>query len=149
MNNFSIKLEIRIDWSEIDLFGHVNNVAISKYIQSARVNYLESIGLMQLQSETKIGPILASTNCQFLKTLFYPGQITIYSKVDFIKNTSFKVKHVMYDEKNQICVEAQDIIVFFDFNKNTKLPIPNEIRERMEKLEGYAIQAGLSEIGLS
>jgi acyl-CoA thioester hydrolase len=140
MNDFSTKLELRIDWSEIDLFEHVNNVAISKYIQAARVNYLEIIGLMQLQSETKIGPILASTNCQFCKPLFYPGQVTIYSKVDLIKNTSFRIKHVIYNEKNEICVEAQDIIVFFDFNNNTKLIIPNEIREKIEILEKNKIR---------
>jgi len=135
MNSFSTKLELRIDWSEIDLFEHVNNVAISKYIQSARVNYLETIGLMQLQSEAKNGPILASTTCQFRKPLFYPGQVTIYSKIDFIKNTSFGIKHIIYNEQNEISAEAQDIIVFFDFNNNTKIIIPNEIRERIETLE--------------
>jgi hypothetical protein len=28
MNDFSVKLEFRIDWSEIDLLGRVNNLAI-------------------------------------------------------------------------------------------------------------------------
>ncbi|AIF52984.1 thioesterase family protein [Pelosinus sp. UFO1] len=135
MNDFSTKLELRIDWSEIDLFEHVNNVAISKYIQSARVNYLETIGLMQLQSETKKGPILVSTTCQFRKPLFYPGQVSIYSKVEFIKNTSFGIKHIIYNEQNEISAEAQDIIVFFDFNNNAKLIIPNEIREKIETVE--------------
>jgi acyl-CoA thioester hydrolase len=135
MNDFSIKLELRIDWSEIDLFGHVNNLAILKYVQAARVNYLETVGLMQLQSETKTGPILASTSCQFRKPLFYPGQVTVYSKVDYIKNTSFRIQHGIYNDKNEISAEAQDIIVFFDFIKNTKLTIPNEIREKIETLE--------------
>ena len=85
MNNPSIKLDLRIDWSEIDLFGHINNVAILKYVQAARVNYLEMIGLMQSKAELQIGPILASTSCQFRKPLFYPGQVTIYSNVDSIK----------------------------------------------------------------
>ncbi len=51
MDDFKVKFEIRIDWSEIDLFGHINNLAIMKYVQSARVNYLELIGLMQMQAE--------------------------------------------------------------------------------------------------
>jgi len=135
MNGFSISLELRIDWSEIDLFGHVNNVAILKYVQAVRVNYLETIGLMQLQSETKIGPIIASTSCQFCKPLFYPGKLMIFSKVDSIKNTSFKIQHVIYNDKNEISAEAQDIIVFFDFIKNAKLTISNEIREKIEELE--------------
>jgi acyl-CoA thioester hydrolase len=135
MNDSSIKLELRIDWSEIDLFGHVNNLAIMKYVQAARVNYLELIDLMQLQTEKKIGPILASTNCQFRKPLFYPGQVTVYSRVDSIKNTSFRIQHRMYNDKHEVSAEAHDIIVFYDFNKNTKLPIPEAIRRKIESLE--------------
>ncbi len=51
MDDFKVKFEIRIDWSEIDLFGHINNLAIMKYVQAARVNYLELVGLMQMQAE--------------------------------------------------------------------------------------------------
>jgi acyl-CoA thioesterase FadM len=28
---------MRIDWIEIDLFGHINKLAIMKYVQAARV----------------------------------------------------------------------------------------------------------------
>ena len=135
MGDFSIKLELRIDWSEIDLFGHVNNLAILKYVQAARVHYLEVIGLMQLQAEAKIGPILASTTCQFRKPLFYPGQVTVYSNVDSIKSTSFRIQHGIYNDQNEISAEAQDIIVFFDFVKNAKKVIPDEIRKKIEGLE--------------
>lgn len=135
MKNFPSKLTLRIDWSEIDLFGHVNNLAILKYVQAARVNYLEAIGLMQSQSEAKIGPILASTGCQFRKPLFYPGQVTVYSKVNYIKNTSFRFQHLIYNEQNEIAAEAYDIIVFYDFIKNVKATIPNELKSKFESLE--------------
>jgi acyl-CoA thioester hydrolase len=135
MNDFKIKLQLRIDWSEIDLFGHVNNLAILKYVQAARVNYLEAVGLMQSQADAKIGPILASTSCQFRKPLFYPGQVTVYSKVDYIKNTSFRFQHLIYNDQNEIAAEAQDIIVLYDFLRNIKLTIPNELRSKFELLE--------------
>lgn len=126
------ELVIRIDWSEIDLFGHVNNLAIMKYVQAARVNMLEKLHLMQLQSEQKKGPILASVECQFLKPLFYPGQVTVYSNIDLIKNTSFKIHHTIFNENNEIAAQADDIIVFYDFIKNRKLHIDDELRERLE-----------------
>lgn len=137
-NDSSVKLELRIDWSEIDLFGHVNNLAILKYVQAVRVNYLELVDLMQLQTEKKIGPILASTNCQFRKPLFYPGKVTAHSKVDSIKNTSFRITHLIYNEKHELAAEAHDIIVFYDFNKNTKLAIPEAIRRKIEALENQS-----------
>ena len=141
MKNSQVKLEIRIDWSEIDLFGHVNNLAILKYIQAARVNYLEIIGLMQLQSTIKIGPILASTTCQFRKPLFYPGVVMIYTKVVAIKNTSFHFRHEIVNDKDDVIAEAQDIIVLYDFNKNTKILIPGEIKSKIIDLEGSSFQA--------
>jgi len=135
MNESSMKLELRIDWSELDVFGHVNNLEIMKYVQAARVNYLEKVGLMQLQSEKNIGPILASIHTQFRKPLFYPGQVTVYSGVDYIKTSSFKIHHEIYNDNNELAAEAQDIIVFYDFNRNHKLSIPEELRKKIELLE--------------
>jgi len=136
MENFSLKLELRIDWSEIDLFGHVNNLSILQYIQSARVNYLEAIGLMPLNSEIKTGPILASTTCQFRKILFYPGNVTVYSKVDLIKNTSFRIIHEIRNDQNEISAEAHDIIVLYNFEKNSKIIISDEMKKKIADL-GY------------
>lgn len=135
MNRVPLNIELRIDWSEIDLFGHVNNIAILRYVQTARVNCLEAIGLMQSQAKDKIGPILASTSCQFRKPLFYPGKVTIHSSVDQIKNSSFRVRHSVCNSNREIVAEAQDIIVLFDFHKQNKLTIPNELRKRIRKLQ--------------
>jgi acyl-CoA thioester hydrolase len=135
MDQYPLKMEVRIDWSEIDAFGHVNNLAILKYVQAARVKYLETIGLMQSQAEIKIGPILASTSCQYRKPLFYPGQVTVHSTVDAIKNTSFRMCHVVHNERSEIVAEAQDILVLFNFDKQTKLAIPDDLRQRIGKLQ--------------
>ncbi len=135
MDQYPLKTEVRIDWSEIDAFGHINNLAILKYVQAARVKYLEAIGLMQSQAEIKIGPILASTSCQFRKPLFYPGRVTVHSTVDAIKNTSFRMCHVVHNDKSEIVAEAQDILVLFDFHKQTKLTIPDDLRQRIGKLQ--------------
>ncbi len=137
-----IRFELRIDWSEIDLFGHVNNLAIMKYIQAARVNYLEMIGLMRMQSEMGIGPILASTSCQFRKPLFYPGQVAVYSKVDTIKTTSFPMLHEMLDDQGDIVAQAHDVIVFYDFGRNSKLKIPDEIREKIREAGSSSVNPG-------
>ena len=90
---------------------------------------------MQLQTESNQGPILASTSCQFVKPLFYPGEITIFSRVSSVKNSSFSIQHKILNDWNEIAAEAIDIIVFYDFNANTKLKLSNEIRESIEMLE--------------
>ena len=133
--NFPVKLQLRIDWSELDYFGHVNNVSFFKYIQASRVNYWDNIGLTRSHRETNIGPMLASCKCDFKQPLFYPSQITILSRVDFIRNTSFSICHRIMNHKGEIAAEAQDVMVMFDFNRNEKIAFPKGLKERIEKLE--------------
>jgi len=136
MNIFPAKLNLRIDWSELDLFGHVNNVMFFKYIQASRVNYWETVGIYEQYRHSNIGPILASTNCNFLKPLFYPGNIIIEARIEFIKNTSFGIHHQIKNHLNEIAAEAHDVIVVYDFNKNEKVIFPPELRMKVQEFEG-------------
>lgn len=120
----------------MDLFGHVNNVNYFKYIQASRVNYWEQLGLIDIFEEQKTGPILASTSCNFKKPLFYPGELTIQASIAYIKNSSFSIVHQILNSDNEICAEATDVIVMFDFNKHEKISFPAKYREAAEKLEG-------------
>jgi acyl-CoA thioester hydrolase len=136
MEDFPVTLKLRIDWSELDLFGHVNNIMFMKYVQAARVNYWEKIGLYKDFLETKKGPMLASVNCQFRRPLFYPGEVTIRTRMEFIKNTSFGFHHELANEQGEVVAEAHDVMVAFDFNLNEKMSFPEELRKVVEELEG-------------
>jgi acyl-CoA thioester hydrolase len=133
-HHFPVKLQLRLDWSEMDTFGHINNVMFFKYIQASRVNFWEHIGLMNRYFKEKIGPILASTGCQFTKPLFYPDTITVEVRIEFIKTTSIGMHHRILNGKNELAAEAHDVIVLFNFDKNEKVHIPEELRDIMNKL---------------
>jgi acyl-CoA thioester hydrolase len=130
-------LDLRIDWSEMDLFGHVNNIAFMKYVQAARVNYWELIGLTRMYEREKCGPMLASASCSFLKPLFYPGNVRVQSKLEFIKTTSFGLHHQLFNGQRELVAEAHDVIVMFDFNSNIKMEIPQAIRDAITSLESF------------
>lgn len=128
---YKLSIELRIDWSELDTYKHVNNVMFMKYLQSGRVNFWEKSGLYKLHTETNRGPMLVSTHCDFRKPLFYPGKAIVKTKVAFIKNTSFGLEHVILNENGELCAEGHDIAVCFDFNTNTTFRIPEELRKIM------------------
>ena len=134
--NYPISLRLRIDWADLDYFAHVNNVSFYRYIQAARVNYWDTIGLSQSHRETNIGPLLASCKCDFKKPLFYPGQVEIRSSVNFIKTTSFGIQHQLLNEKGEIAAVANDVLVMYDFNKNEKAPITPWLINKIQKIEG-------------
>ncbi len=128
-----MEIELRIDWSEIDLFGHVNNVMYAKYIQAARVNFMENVGIIKTYNENKVGFMVAATSILYLKPLFFPGNIKIKSIVKDTKNTSFILMHHIYDKNNVLCSSGEDVIVYFDFNKHEKLALTDLLKKSLKE----------------
>ncbi|MEX0997991.1 MAG: acyl-CoA thioesterase [Flavobacteriaceae bacterium] len=126
--DFPLEIELRIVWSDLDVYEHVNNVNIIRYLQSARVNIWELSGLYKSYKETNRGPMLVSSKVDFKKSLFYPGTITIKSRVGSIKNSSFTLEHIILNAQGEICIEAKDVAVCFDFNTEKIYQIPENLR---------------------
>lgn len=135
LNAYQTELTIRLDWSDLDYFKHINNVSYFRFVQSARVHYWDCIELTEHHGKTNIGPILASCSCTFIKALHYPGNVVIRTEILWLKNTSFSLQHTMYNDSGEVIAEANDVIVVYDFNNNAKHPIPEFIRKNIEKLE--------------
>lgn len=132
LNEYPLEIELRIDWSDLDVYEHVNNVNIIRYLQSARVNIWEKSGLYQSYKKTNRGPMLVSSKVDFKKSLFYPGTITIKSRVGYIKGSSFSLEHLILNAQGEVCIQAQDIAVFFDFNTEKTYQIPENFRAIFE-----------------
>ncbi|MBL7810613.1 MAG: thioesterase family protein [Bacteroidetes bacterium] len=133
--DFPVRMPLRMDWSEMDLYDHINNVMILKYVQTARVHYWDTVGIKTVPRQDH-GPILASTSCRFLRPLVYPGELQLLSRLSSLGNSSFGLQHRILDQHGQIAVEAHDLIVMYDYNSNKKIRVNDEIRTAMERLEG-------------
>ena len=132
---YPVSLRLRLDWSELDLYGHINNVAYFKYLQASRINYWEQIGIESLHESDGIGPMLAATHCDFRKPLHYPGDISIKASITEMGNTSFHIAHRIFDSEGVLAAEGYDVIVLFNYRKGAKEPIPQTLRTIVEALE--------------
>ena len=124
----------RIDWSDLDLLGHVNNIAFSRFFQAARVEYCAHIGLEVYQGMTT-GPILAASRVQFTAQLFFPGNVRILTRIKKTGGSSIVLEHALYDDGGTLCAFAEDVVVRFDFKAGTKIPLGDEILEKIDDYE--------------
>ncbi|MEY2828402.1 MAG: hypothetical protein RIQ33_260 [Bacteroidota bacterium] len=132
---FKVNMQIRLDWSEMDLYGHINNVMYFKYLQASRVNYWTMMGIDKNFKTTNIAPILASAKCDFKKPLHFPGNIIVQAKLDFIKNSSFGIIHQIINEQHEIVAIGNDVMVMYDFSKNEKVLFPDDLKLFIESKE--------------
>lgn len=89
LSEYKLSLELRIDWSDLDMYKHVNNLNFMKFMQSGRVLFWEMTGLSSSFEKTRKGPMLVSSHCDFRKSLHYPGNAIVKTKLGFLKNSSF------------------------------------------------------------
>jgi len=139
LKHYSVTIETPIAWGEMDAFQHVNNIVYFRYFESARIAYLEKIGYLEFMEKTGRGPILASTKSKFKIPLAYPDKVTICGKVSSIESDRFVMDYCVVSHKHQkIAAEGEGLIVSFDYKAAKKVPIPEEIKERILKLENLA-----------
>lgn len=131
--DFKLSLELRIDWSDLDMYKHVNNVSFMRYLQSGRVNFWEATGIYKTYEHTNKGTMLVSTHCDFKKPLFYPGTAIVKTRLDFIKNSSFGLEHHILNKNGELCAIGKDVVVCFDFSRDTTFRIPDDLREKLER----------------
>ena len=111
----------------------MNNIAFSRFFQAARVEYCGHVGLNVYQGMTT-GPILAASRVQFIAQLFFPGNIRILTRIKKTGGTSIVLEHALYNDNGTLCAFAEDVVVRFDFAAKTKIPLGDEI---MEKIAAY------------
>lgn len=130
---YKLKLELRIDWSDLDMYKHVNNISFMRYMQSGRLNFWEASGIYEMYENTNMGTMLVSTHCDFKKSLYYPGKAIVKTRIDFIKNSSFGLKHLILNDTNEVCAEGKDVVVCYDFEKDKTFRIPEDLRTQLSK----------------
>jgi acyl-CoA thioester hydrolase len=130
-------IETPIAWGQMDAFRHLNNTAYFRFFESGRIAYFEKLKLLEYMEETGVGPILASTSCRFKIPLTYPDKVYIGTRVPNIEEDRFTMEYFVVSEKYQkIAAEGSGLIVCFNYNENKKVPLPDELKRRIEQLEG-------------
>src|SRR5690606_9259683 len=131
--DYKLSLELRIDFSDLDLYKHVNNLTFIRFMQSGRVNLWEVTGLSEMYEDHNKGAILVSSHCDFQKSLYYPGNAIVKTRLAFLKNSSFGIDHVILNSEGEICAHGHDVAACYDFNSNSTFSIPQELRERLSQ----------------
>ena len=121
-----------IHWGEMDAFNHLNNVVFYRYAESARIGYLQALGMFDGSMVT----VLAQSSCQYQRPVIYPDTLLLGVRCQRLGNTSIVIEYSYYSTAQQAVVATADaVIVRLESDGKTKLPWTFEERERLLALE--------------
>jgi acyl-CoA thioester hydrolase len=139
-------VDFAVRWGDMDALGHVNNAMYFRYFETARIAYFERVGVFHPGHGTRIGTILVSTRCDFLVPMVYPDTAVVGARVREARTTSLTLDYAIYrGAERELCAVGSSVIVLYDYDKKAKVPIPPDLRQRIESLEGSKRRPGASD----
>ena len=124
---------IAIRWGDMDAYGHVNNTIYFRYMEQARVEYLESLGYSIRPQGT--APVIINTACTFLQALTYPGRVEVQMYLGAPGRSSIPSYYEIRVEGDSALYASGDAkIVWTDMATGKSVPIPDELRAQLAGL---------------
>ena len=124
-----------VRFSDQDAAGHINNVALCAYLETARLTFMRDIGMF-VQKDDRVRGISAGMTVSFLAESHWPGQVELGTGVIKIGTSSITVGSAAF--KDDLCIAAAEMTVVHLRGK-TPHPIDVSFRKALEKyrLKGF------------
>lgn len=138
LEDFKIKTTIEMAWGEMDILGHINSSVYFKYFETGRILYYESVGLGTYFSDNNIYGVVASTECNYILPLKYPGTIIIGARVSEIdKDKMIMEYYISYN--NCLFATGEATINLINLANGKKIPFPENIIKNIKLYENLKI----------
>jgi acyl-CoA thioester hydrolase len=111
----------RVRFRDCDAMGHVNNAVYSTYLEEARIGVLGGLSAF----------ILARVEIDFRAELRMGEEVEVRTRCGRIGTKSFDLEHVI-SAGARVVAEARSVLVSYDYKRGTSVPIPDELRARLE-----------------
>ncbi len=138
INDFKHSILAEVKFREVDLMGVVNNAVYFSYFEDARIDYLDAIKKKYNLKEFLEGDnfvIMARNECDYVKPLFMKDKITVYTKINYIKNSSFGFTHVVLNQNSELVAKGGGVFVNIDKNTMKSKTLPDEFYKAVVAFE--------------
>ena len=108
--------------------GHLNNGTYFRYLETARIDWIRSIGVEPTPGGE--GMVIVNAFCNFYRQIEYPGNVRIKMYVSDPGRTTFEswATMVREDAPDVICAAGGATTIWVDFPKQKALALPDWLR---------------------
>ena len=128
-----------VKFHEVDMMHVVNNAVYLNYFEDARVKYLQDLKLNYELSNIMKGDsffIMARNEIDYLHPATFDDELNVYTKIEWIKNTSFGFKHVIKNEiTDQVIAIGSGIMVHIKLSTKEKQQLPSNFIRAIQDYE--------------
>jgi acyl-CoA thioester hydrolase len=136
VEGFQVVERFPMHWGEMDALGHANNTRYFLWFETARIAYFRRI-VLEADRPSHIGPILATTTCDFLEPIAFPAQLAVGARVTKMGRSSFTMEYrvALQSDEDRPLAKGTAVIVLYDYVAKASIPIPDELRASIANLD--------------
>lgn len=123
------RFALSVRFSDLDAYGHVNNVKYFEYFQEARIDYMRGIW-RGVPKETPRTPfVVAHTSVDYrVPIVFRTEPYAVHSWLSHVGNSSFVIEAEIEDG-DKVLARARVVLVTFDEKTQKAAPAPDAYKE--------------------
>jgi acyl-CoA thioester hydrolase len=134
LEDFPLIWRFSVPFADVDMMGHVNNVAYIRWAETMRAEYFAQVMRTPINGDR--GMIQATINFTYERQLEYREPISIGVKITRIGNKSFDFHYEVWSEaQNALAAQGVTTMVAFDFVHNRTIAVPQEWRDAISEYE--------------
>ena len=123
---------ITVRWADMDALGHVNNAVYFRYMEQARISFVERL--------CSLLAVIANASCTFKRPLTYPAVVEISLYAGAPGNSSLETYcEFRVGGDTEVVAYGSAMMIFVDRKENRPVRVPDEVRN--------AVARGIGEIG--
>ena len=121
------EIDIPIRWGDMDAMGHVNNTVYFRYMEQARISWMEALGHQGGDAE---GMLVVNAHCTFVRQLEYPGTVRVRHYVGAVGRSSFELydEMVRTDDPGTVYAHGGAKGVWCDYAAKKSKTLPDAVR---------------------
>ncbi|NQW29276.1 MAG: acyl-CoA thioesterase [Ignavibacteria bacterium] len=135
---FSHRLHSRVRSYDVDRQGIVHNAVYLYWLEAARIEYFRDLGI-PIDKQffvTKHKFVVVKTEIEYYNTAEFDDVYTVYTRVPFVKNSSFGFEHIIRSEDDEVIAIASSVLVHLNPASNVPERIPDSYRSLIKEFEG-------------
>lgn len=137
MADFKFSIPIQVRYGDLDAQWHVNNSRFLTFMEQARFEYLQRLGLFDAKSFLDLRMIIADVHIAYKAPIVLNQQIAVYTRTSKIGNKSITFEYEIRDEENGgLCATGEVVGVCYNYRTHETTVVPVEWRKKIADFEG-------------
>lgn len=134
--SFPFHYPVQVRFRDLDPMGHAHHSLPLIYFEEARAAYWREVaGRAGLDD---VDYILAGATLHFHARVHWPARLDVGMRTARLGGKSFTLEYGIWGEDGHLLCSGETTQVMYDYEAGHSVPIPAELRQRLEQFEAGA-----------